>query len=112
MNVFDKCCAALGFLLGATFILLGVLGLFVGCKANFVLPPILGGIPAFIGWGIVRSIVVAWNYTPASPCSLRSGPENFSKSRNAEGEFGGTAKFPAAEHPQATEHSNFNEPNH
>ena len=61
MNIFDKICAVLAFVLGVLFILLGVLGLFTGCKANFSLPPILGVVPAFVGWGIVKPVVVAWN---------------------------------------------------
>jgi uncharacterized membrane protein HdeD (DUF308 family) len=61
MNAFDKCCAALAFLLGGVLILLGVIGLFAGCQANFTLPPVLGIFPAFVGWGIVRAIYLAWN---------------------------------------------------
>ena len=60
MNIFDKSCAVFSFVLGGLLLLLGVMGLFVGCNANFTLPPILGVIPAFVGWGIVRSIWVAW----------------------------------------------------
>ena len=60
MNIFDKICACLAFALGAVFIVLGVLGLFTGCKANFALPPILGAVPALVGWGIIKSIIVAW----------------------------------------------------
>lgn len=61
MNIFDKICAATAFLLGVIFMILGVLGLFTGCKAHFTLPPILGLIPAFVGWGMVKPIYVAWN---------------------------------------------------
>ena len=60
MNIFDKICACLAFVLGALFIVLGVPGLFTGCKANFTLPPILGVVPALVGWGIIKSIIVAW----------------------------------------------------
>jgi len=60
VNIFDKICAVLAFVLGAIFIVLGGLGLFKGCKANFSLPPALGVIPAFVGWGIVKSVYVAW----------------------------------------------------
>ena len=60
MNVFDKICAVLAFILGIILILLGAVGLFTGCKANFSLPPILGVIPALVGWGIVKAILVAW----------------------------------------------------
>lgn len=60
MNIFDKICACLAFALGAVFIVLGILGMFTGCKANFSLPPILGAVPALVGWGIIKSIIVAW----------------------------------------------------
>ena len=38
----------------------GGLGVFAGCKAHFTLPPILGVIPVFVGWGIIKPILVAW----------------------------------------------------
>ena len=60
MNAFDKVCAVLAFPLGIVLLVLGIIGLFVGCNASFVLPPILGVVPAFVGWGIVRPVVVAW----------------------------------------------------
>jgi hypothetical protein len=77
MNPFDKFCAVLAFVLGAVFLILGVLGLFIGCSANFTLPPILGAIPAFVGWGIIRSIVIAWRaprYPPPADYSSPTGP--------------------------------------
>ena len=61
MNFFDKCCASLAFVLGLVFLILGAIGTFSGCQANFSLPPILGIVPAFVGWGMVRSVYVAWN---------------------------------------------------
>jgi hypothetical protein len=51
------------FLLGAILMALGVLGLFEGCNAHFALPPVLGVVPAFIGWGIVRPIIYAWRHS-------------------------------------------------
>ena len=60
MNLFDKGCATFSFLLGVALLLLGGFGLFLGCNANFSLPPVAGVIPAFIGWGIVRPIFIAW----------------------------------------------------
>jgi hypothetical protein len=71
MNVFDKICAVIAFAAGAIFILLGVLGLFTGCKAHFTLPPVAGVIPAFVGWGIVKPVIVAWKCT-----SLPKQPQN------------------------------------
>lgn len=60
MNGFDKVCAAAAFLLGVVFLVFGVFGLFVGCSAHFTLPPILGVLPAFVGWGVVRAVWIAW----------------------------------------------------
>lgn len=60
MNLFDKICAVLVFVLGIIFVLLGGFGVFTGCKANFTLPPILGVIPLLVGWGIIKPILVAW----------------------------------------------------
>jgi hypothetical protein len=60
MNGFDKFCAVLAFGLGAVFLLLGTIGLVVGCSAHFTLPPVLGVVPALVGWGIVRAIYLAW----------------------------------------------------
>jgi hypothetical protein len=61
VNPFDKLCAALAFLLGIVFVVLGVIGLFAGCNAHFTLPPVLGVIPAFVGWGILRPVYFGWN---------------------------------------------------
>jgi hypothetical protein len=60
MTVFDRLCAVLAFILGCILILLGGFGVFLGCKANFFLPPILGIAPLFVGIGIVRPIIIAW----------------------------------------------------
>jgi hypothetical protein len=61
VNAFDKFCALGAFLLGIVLLVLGGLGLFAGCSAHFTLPPVAGIIPAFVGWGIVRPIWVAWS---------------------------------------------------
>ncbi len=60
MNLLDRICAVPAFALGLAFLLLGGIGLFAGCKANFSLPPVLGGLPALVGWGILRPIWIAW----------------------------------------------------
>ena len=65
MNLFDKICAACSFLLGVLLLLLGAVGLFKGCNAHFALPAIFGVIPAFIGWGIVRPVFLAWRASGA-----------------------------------------------
>lgn len=68
MNLFDKTCAVAAFAIGVVFLILGVLGLFMGCKAHFTLPPVLGVLPALVGWGIVKPILVAWRAsTPPGP---------------------------------------------
>ena len=72
MNAFDRICAVVAFVLGLILLLLGALGLFTGCKANFTLPPVLGILPGFVGWGILRSIVVAWNVPSAASLSHAS----------------------------------------
>ena len=64
MSAFDKLCAAVAFLLGVVLLILGVFGLFAGCKAHFTLPPVLGLLPAFVGWGIIRAVWIAWNVLP------------------------------------------------
>jgi xanthosine utilization system XapX-like protein len=67
MNLFDKICACLACILGGLFIILGVMGLFMGCNANFTLPPILGGRPALVGWSIIKPVIVAWKKPAARP---------------------------------------------
>jgi hypothetical protein len=60
VNTFDKICAALASAVGVVLLVLGTIGLFTGCSAHFKLPPILGGLPAFVGWGIVKSVKAGW----------------------------------------------------
>lgn len=60
LSGFDRFCAVTSFGLGIVLLILGALGLFVGCSANFTLPPVLGILPALVGWGIVKAIYVAW----------------------------------------------------
>ena len=74
MNVFDKLCAALAFLLGLALLLLGAIGIFTGCKAHFTLPPVLGVLPAFVGWGIVRAVYFAWSQSAPVADSLGDKP--------------------------------------
>lgn len=77
INTFDKICAAPAALLGALFLLLGMFGLFNGAAAHFTLPPILGVFPAFVGWGMLRAIYIAWRTPPATtpkPVSQVSDP--------------------------------------
>jgi len=77
LNAFDKFCAAIAFVFGLFFLLLGVFGVFMGCTAYITLPPILGVIPAFAGWGIVRAVYVAWK-TTNRPSAVEDGAANLS----------------------------------
>lgn len=61
MNVFDKACAVLAFALGVMLVIAGLVGLFGGVRASFTLPPVLGLLPAFAGWGIVRAVRLSWH---------------------------------------------------
>lgn len=61
MTLFDKICAVLAMMLAVVFLVLGAIGLFTGANANFSLPPVLGALPFFIGWGIFRSVTIAWH---------------------------------------------------
>jgi hypothetical protein len=70
MNAFDKLCAVPAFILGLILLVLGAFGLFAGCRANFTLPPILGVIPALVGWGIVRAVYFGWNRPDSPPGSV------------------------------------------
>ena len=56
LNGFDKFCCILAALLGIAFLILGILGLFMSVNANFTLPPVLGVIPAFVGWGVLKAM--------------------------------------------------------
>ena len=60
LSAFDKFCAATAFMLGIALLILGIIGFFIGSGAHFTLPPILGCMPALVGWGIVKSVRVAW----------------------------------------------------
>ena len=60
LNTFDKFCCVLAALLGVIFLILGCFGVFAGARAHFTLPPVLGIVPAFVGWGILKSIYVSW----------------------------------------------------
>lgn len=69
MNGFDKVCAVPAFLLGLGLLVLGAIGLFAGCSANFTLPPVLGVIPSLVGWGVVRCIYLSWGTGPVDDWS-------------------------------------------
>ena len=67
MNAFDKACAVFAFALGVVFLLGGSFGLFIGFRAWVALPPVVGLLPAFAGWGIVRAVYLAWRVKRPSP---------------------------------------------
>lgn len=61
MNLFDKICAVPAIVFGGLFMILGGVGLFMGCSANFTLPPILGCIPFLVGWAMCVGMIKYWN---------------------------------------------------
>ena len=89
MNIFDKICAVLAFCFGVVLILLGIPGLFIGCSAHFTLSPVLGLLPAFIGWGIVRPIVVAWksSKTAGTQQQAEQSIRSFTAAANRSGNY-------------------------
>jgi hydrogenase/urease accessory protein HupE len=60
MNIFEKICMVVTIPVGAIFMVLGVIGLFVGCNAHFTLPPILGVLPFFLGFAMFVCLVRYW----------------------------------------------------
>ena len=60
MNIFDRICAVLALALGVVLLVSGFVGIFVSMGLWYRLPPVLGIIPAFAGWGIVRSVYFGW----------------------------------------------------
>jgi len=60
MTGFDKVCAVFAIPIGIVFMVIGVVGLFIGSKAHFSLPPILGGLPFFLGWGMSIPLIRYW----------------------------------------------------
>lgn len=60
MTMFDKICAAFTIAVGCLFMIMGVVGLFIGVNASFKLSPILGFLPFFLGWGMCVPLVKYW----------------------------------------------------
>lgn len=67
MTAFDKICAALSIVIGAVFMVLGAIGLFTGAKAHFTLPPPLGVLPFFLGWGMCVPLCRYWKMSSGRP---------------------------------------------
>jgi hypothetical protein len=66
MNAFDKICACLAIPVGIVFLILGVIGLFMGSSAHFTLPPGLGGLPFFLGWAMSITLIRFWRLSNRS----------------------------------------------
>ena len=60
LSPFERICAAMAFIVAIPLLILGVLGLFLGFRFWVALPPILGVIPAFVAWGIIKPIMRMW----------------------------------------------------
>ena len=60
MNAFDKICACISIPIGFCFLVLGAIGLLFGSAAHFTLPPILGGLPFFLGWAMSITLIKYW----------------------------------------------------
>jgi hypothetical protein len=60
MTTFDKVCAVFSIGIGAIFMVLGGIGFFIGSSAHFRLPPLLGGLPFFLGWGMCIPLIRYW----------------------------------------------------
>ncbi len=66
MNLFDKICTCLAVPIGVVFMILGAFGVFFGSQAHFDLPPVLGGLPFFLGWAMSVTLIRCWRATPSS----------------------------------------------
>jgi hypothetical protein len=66
MSAFDKICALLSIGVGVLFMVLGVIGFMAGSSAHFTLPPIIGGLPFFLGWGMSVPLIKFWSRTNAT----------------------------------------------
>jgi len=62
MTLFDKICASFSIILGLLVMAMGALGFLLGgnANANITLPPILGGLPFFLGWGMSVPLIKCW----------------------------------------------------
>ena len=60
MTTFDKICATIAIPIGILFMVLGIVGLFVGASAHFTLPPVLGALPFFLGWAMSITLIRFW----------------------------------------------------
>jgi hypothetical protein len=60
LNTAEKVCAILVLLLGVVFVIQGVLGVFMEVRANYTLPPVIGALPFFLGYGMIRCVMIAF----------------------------------------------------
>jgi hypothetical protein len=66
LSGFERVCSWLALILGIGLLISGCFGLFLGVDLSIQLPPLLGGIVALVGWGIIRSVIVAWRASEPS----------------------------------------------
>ena len=71
MTTFDKVCACVAIPVGAVFLVLGLFGFFAGSSAHFTLPPIIGGLPFFLGWAMCITLIRYWRQPPRSGFDAR-----------------------------------------
>ena len=74
MNLFDKICAILACAVAVFMLLVGTVGLFIGCHGGFALPPILGVLPALAGWGILRATYFGWRFKGSPDVDVKGPP--------------------------------------
>jgi len=100
MTGFDKLSAALAALLGGVFIVFGIMGIILPVRFWVSLPPVVSTVWFFVGWGIVRSVYLAWNLKPnrkktrkkispeiSSPPSFAAEPESDPDFSSTQSEF-------------------------
>ncbi len=63
LTILDKVCAGLAFALGVLLLLQGIGGVYWPATFQFELPPGAALLLLPVGWGIVRSVVVAWSHS-------------------------------------------------
>lgn len=66
LTAFDKFCGAFSIVIGLIFMLMGFIGIFGGSQASFTLPPVLGFLPFFLGWGMSMPLIKFWKISNAA----------------------------------------------
>ena len=73
MSLFDKICAVPTIIVGAVFMALGAFGVIFRSNAHFTLPPVLGGLPFFLGWAMCVVLIKYWRLSIRPKEVARSG---------------------------------------